>query len=63
MKPPSDIYLLDVYLLYKEVMPVCSAGLKVVELHDYSRKIYFPLNAITHQSSEMSTVENLTPLL
>lgn len=44
-------------------MPVCSAGLKVVELHDYSRKIYFPLNAITHQSSEMSTVENLTPLL
>lgn len=44
-------------------MPVCCAGLKVVELHDYSRKIYFPLHAVTHQSSEMSTVENLTPLL
>lgn len=44
-------------------MPACSAGLKVVELNDYSTKIYFPLNVITHQSSEMSTVENLTLLL
>lgn len=44
-------------------MPACSAGLKLVELNDYSRKIYFPLNAITHQPSAMSTVENLTPLL
>lgn len=34
---------------------------KAVELNDYSRKIYFPLNIITHQSSEMSRVENLTP--
>jgi len=44
-------------------MPACSAGLKLVELNGYSRKIYFPLNIIPDQSNEMSTVENLTPPL
>lgn len=29
-------------------MPGCSTGLKLVELNDYSRKIYFPQNVITH---------------